>query len=482
MIRSLRGLPLRLLQTCAAGAILASCSTNPATGKSEISLVSESQEIEMGNQMLASARATLGTYPDSGVQRYVRAVGSRLAAASERPGLPWVFEVVEDPQVNAFAAPGGKIFVTRGILAYFGSEAELAGVLGHEIGHVTARHSARQMTREQLVGVGLIAGSILSSTVAQNAGALQQGLGLLFLSYSRGDEAQADELGFRYMRRLQYDPREMSRTFQTLARVSELSGGGKVPTWASSHPDPGDRYQKAEQRAASVPADSLRIVVINRDSYLRAIDGIVFGENPRQGFFDGSRFNHPDLRFRMDFPSGWQTQNRADAVLAMSPQNDAVVQLSLGGSDAPETLLQKFAQQQGVQMASTQRTTVNGFPAATAEFQAQDQQNNVVAGRVMYLRYGSITYQLVGYSSGAKYPGYSGVIRQSVQSFATLTDQTALNRQPVHLSLVRLPRAMTIEEFYRQYPSAVRVELIAAINGVSAGETLAAGTMAKRVQ
>jgi len=482
MNRTLRSLSLRFLPTCAAAAFVAGCSTNPATGKSEISLVSEGQEIEMGNQMLTSARATLGTYPDSAVQRYVRAVGERLAAASERPSLPWVFEVVEDPEVNAFAAPGGKIFVTRGIMAYFSSEAELAGVLGHEIGHVTARHTARQITREQLVGVGLIAGSILSSTVAQNAGALQQGLGLLFLSYSRGDESQADELGFRYMRRRNYDAREMANTFKTLERVGSLSGGGKVPTWASTHPDPGDRFQKAEARAATVPADSARTSIVNRDAYLRTIDGMVFGVNPRQGYFEGGRFYHPDLRFRMDFPSQWQTQNRADAVVAVSPQNDAMVQLSLGGNDQPETLLQKFAQQQGLQMGNSQRTTVNGLPAATAEFQAQDQQGNVVAGRVLYVRYGNLTYQLLGYSSGARYSSYSGVMSQSMQSFSTLTDQAALNKQPVHLQLVRLPRAMTIEEFYRQYPSVVRQELIAAINGVNAGETLPAGTMAKRVQ
>jgi len=473
---------LRMLQLSAGAALVAACATNPATGKSEISLVSEGQEIEMGNQMLVAARATLGVYPDSGLQRYVRGIGAGLAAASERPGLPWVFEVVEDPEVNAFAAPGGKIFVTRGILAFFGSEAELAGVLGHEIGHVTARHSARQMTREQLAGIGLIAGSILSSTVAQNAGALQQGLGLLFLSYSRGDESQADELGFRYMRRQNFDPREMSNTFQTLARVGELSGGGKVPTWASSHPDPGDRFQKAQERAATVPQDSLRSVVINRDRYLQAIDGIVFGVNPRQGYFESGRFYHPDLRFRIDFPSQWQTQNRADAVLAGSPQNDAIMQLSLGGSETPDALLQKFAQQQGVQMSGGQRVTVNGLQAATAEFQAQDQQAGVVAGRVMYVRLGTTTYQLLGYAVGARYPGYSGLMSQSMQSFAPLTDPAALNKQPVHLRLVRLSRAMTIEEFHRQYPSPVRIELIAAINGVSPGATLPAGTMAKRVQ
>ena len=476
------GIHQRRLTHCLVAALLAGCATNPATGKSQISLVSESQEIAMGDQTVAAARASIGIYPDSALQRYLHALGGRLAATTERPALPWNYEVVDDPEINAFAAPGGKVFVTRGILSYLGSEAELAGVLGHESGHVTARHTAQQITRQQLFGIGLIGASVLSSQVAQAAGAIQQGLGLLFLSYSRGDEAQADELGFRYMRRLNYDPREMSKTFETLARVGSLSGGGRVPTWASTHPDPGDRLQKAQQRAAAVPADSLRIALVNRDAYLRVIDGIVFGVNPRQGYFEGTRFNHPDLRFRIDFPSGWQTQNQADAVIAVSPANDAVVQLSLGGSESPDALLQKFGQQQGVQTGNTQRTTVNGLTAATATFTAQDQQGTQLAGRVMYLSYSGTTYQLLGYSSAAKFGGYSGVIAQSMQSFAQLTDQAALNKQPVHLSLVRLPRAMTIDEFYRQYPSAVRLEIIAAINGVTLGTTLPTGTMAKRVQ
>jgi predicted Zn-dependent protease len=204
--------------------------------------------------------------------------------------------------------------------------------------------------------------------------------------------------------------------------------------------------------------------------------------NPRQGYFEGTRFNHPDLRFRIDFPSGWQTQNQADAVIAISPSNDAAVQLSLGGTDTPDALLQKFAQQQGVQAGAAQRTSINGLSAATATFQAQDQQGNQLAGRVTYVSYGGTTYQLLGYSSSAKYGGYSSAIEQSLRSFAQLTDQAALSKQPVHLSLVRLSRAMTIEDFNRQYPSAVRLEIIAAINGVALGATLPAGTTAKRVQ
>jgi predicted Zn-dependent protease len=465
-----------------AAALVGACAINPATGKSEVSLVSEGQEISLGEQTAASTRASIGLYPDSGLQRYVRGLGTRLAGISERPGLPWSFEVIDDPEVNAFAAPGGKIFVTRGILPFLGSEAELTGVLGHEIGHVTARHSARQITRQQIATVGLVAGSVLSTQVAQAAGGIQAGLGVLFLSYSRGDESQADELGFRYMRRQNFDVREMPNVFKALGRVGALSGGGKLPTWQSSHPDPEDRQARAEQRVAAVPADSLRGAVVNRDLYLRAIDGIVFGPNPRQGYFEATRFFHPDLRFRIDFPPDWKTQNGADAVVAGSPQGDATIQLSLGGKEAPDVLLQKFTQQQGVQVSNSQRSTVNGLASATAEFQAQDQQGSVVQGRVLYLSYDGNTYQLLGFTTGARYKAYALGFSQSMQSFDRLTDPAALNKQPVHLALVRLPRAMTVEEFYRQYPSAVKIEVIAAINGVQAGQTMAVGTMAKRVQ
>jgi len=463
-------------------ALLAGCSTNPATGKQEISLVSESQEIEIGNEVQASTRASIGDYPDSRLQSYVTTLGHRLAATSERPNLPWNFEVIDDPAVNAFAAPGGKIFVTRGILPFLDSEGELAGVVGHEIGHVTARHTAQQITRQQLFSIGLVAGSVASSRIASAAGAIQQGLQLLFLSYSRGNEAQADELGFRYIRRANYNPNEMSDVFRVLEAVGTLSGEGRVPTWAATHPAPADRLAKAEQRAATVPADSIRNSIVNRDPYFRAIDGMVFGANPRQGFFEGTRFLHPDLRFRYDFPSGWKTENQAQAVIGASPQGDAAIQISIAGKDSPEALLQKFTQQQGVQAATGQRISVHGMSGATTEFQAQDDQGNPLAGRVLYLSYGGNSYELLGYSTANGYRSYADTIEGSMRSFDQLTDPAALARQPVHLQLVRLSSAMTIEEFYRRYPSTEKLETIAAINGVSAGATLPAGTLAKRVQ
>ena len=191
----------RLAGPCLAGCLalsVATCATNPVTGRRELSLVSESQEIAMGREYSAQVAQEMGVYPDSAVQAYASRLGREIAVTTERPKLPWTFTVMDDPQVNAFALPGGYIFITRGILTHMNSEAELASVLGHEIGHVTARHSVQQMTRQQLAQIGLMAGAIASDRIAQNLGMISQGLGVLFLKYGRDDESQADGLGFRY--------------------------------------------------------------------------------------------------------------------------------------------------------------------------------------------------------------------------------------------------------------------------------------------
>jgi predicted Zn-dependent protease len=215
---------------------------------------------------------------------------------------------------------------------------------------------------------------------------------------------------------------------------------------------------------------------------MRELDGLMFGDNPRQGFFDGNRFNHPDLQFRIDFPSGWKTQNQAAAVIGANSGGDAVFVLSLQGKDAPSDALGKFLGQQGVTGQGASTGQINGLPAAAAEFQAVT-QNQAVAGRVTFVSFGGNTYQLLGYGTPQGYAGARGAITQSTQSFNRLTDQAALNKQPMRINLVRLTRDMTVEEFNRQYPSAVPVATIAMINGAAAPTAvLRSGSWAKRVQ
>ena len=281
-----------------------SCARNPATGKNEISLVSESQEIQMGQEYAQQIVRSMGVYDDKKVQDYVSRLGMAIAAKSERPQLPWAFYVMDDPTVNAFALPGGSIFITRGILTHMNNEAELVGVLGHEIGHVTARHSVQQMTRQQIAQIGLGVGSIISSDVAQYAGLASQGLGVLFLKYGRDAESQSDQLGFKYMVRDGYDPRAMATMFQTLQRVSKLEGAGDIPEWASTHPDPGNRVEATMKRVDTLSVPVIEAPRRKREEYLPVVAGMTYGEDPRQGYIEGNTFYHPGLRFKLELPAG----------------------------------------------------------------------------------------------------------------------------------------------------------------------------------
>ncbi|HEV8124956.1 MAG TPA: M48 family metalloprotease [Gemmatimonadales bacterium] len=462
-----------------AAALVAGCAVNPVSGKNELALVSESQEIQMGQQASQDVANTIGLYQDQRVQTYVSGLGKKLAAGTERPALPWEFHVVDDPAVNAFALPGGFIFVTRGLMTHINSEAELASVVGHEIGHVTARHSVQQISRAQVAQLGLGLGSILSSDVAKVAGVASTGLSLLFLKFSRDDESQADLLGFRYALAGGYDVREMLNLFRMLGRLSANSGGGKVPQWLETHPDPGNRLAVTQQRLDTLHT-SLADKVVGRDPYLQIVDNMIYGENPRQGFFRGGLFLHPDLRFQLDFPSGWQTQNQTASVAAMSPAQDAIVQLTLAANKTPDAANSEFVGQQGIQVVQTTRASVNGSPAISTVFDAQTQQGTV-RGRVTSFSYNGNAYQILGYSSAAKFSSYDGEFQRTTNSFRQLTDQAALNAQPKRVQLVRLPRAMTLEQFYQQYPSTVPVGEIALINNLNAGQTIAAGTTVKRV-
>jgi predicted Zn-dependent protease len=461
-----------------AGILLTSCATNPVSGKSELALVSESQEIDMGKQGAADVAVSIGLYHDPAVQDYVSRVGLTLAARTERPKLPWQFRVVDDPAVNAFALPGGFIFVTRGLLTHITNEAELATVLGHESGHVAARHSVQQISRAEVAQLGLGLGSILSSGIRQYSGVAGAGLGLLFLKFSRDDESQADQLGFRYALADGYDVRQMVSVFQMLDQQEKLSGGGRLPTWQSTHPDPGNRIKATEQRLAAVHED-LSGKRVGEDDFLKMIDGMVYGDNPRQGFFQGPLFLHPDLKFQFRFPDGWKTQNGSDAVIGASSAQDAVIELRGAAGTAAEAS-QKFFGQQGLQAGSVSQSIIHGFPALSGDFSAQTDQG-MIRGTAAFIEYGRSTYQVTGYTLSDKFNGYASVFQRSITSFERLTDAKALAAQPMRVKLERAPRTMTLEQFSSQYPSSVSVDEVALINGIGKTDQLRSGQTVKRV-
>lgn len=458
---------------------VAGCATNPATGQRQLSLVSEGEEIQMGREADPIVTAQMGgLYPDSSLQRYVRDVGMRLAASSERPNLPWSYKLLDDDLVNAFALPGGFVYITRGILGYMNSEAELAAVLGHETGHVTARHSANQMTRAQLAQLGLGVGSILSETVRNYGGAISTGMQLLFLKYSRGDESQADALGFRYMTRLHYDPEGMTDVMKMLDSTSPAGGGG-IPNWLSTHPDPGNRVEANEQRIAQSTTD-FSTYDVDRDAFLQRLDGLVFGADPRNGYFIDTRFLQPTLKFEITFPAGWATQNGAQSVQAGSPNQDGAIQLSFADATSAAEAATKLASMQGLTIVRSSAQTVNGLPARLVEFDLAS-QNGTIHGLIEYVEYGGAVYEIAGYATSAAWAGYTSVVSQALGSFRTVTDSRYLNVAPDRINIVRLPSRMTFNQFTQRYPSTVSEDEVRLANQVDADATLAAGTLMKQI-
>ncbi|NMO13429.1 M48 family metalloprotease [Pyxidicoccus fallax] len=455
---------------------MTACVRNPATGKRMLALVSNDEEIALGKQGALDVRQSIGLLDDKKVQDYVAAVGLPMARRSERPDLPWTVQAVDDPVVNAFALPGGPVFVTRGLLTHLNSEAELASVLGHEIGHITARHSVEQLSQAQLAQLGLVVGSVISEDIAKYGGLAAAGLQLLFLKYGRDDERQADELGFRYMLGSGYDVREAADVFSTLGRVSESAGAGGLPSWLSTHPDPGERVEAARARAAKAHVDVSRLKE-GREEYLAMLQGMAYGEDPRQGFFRGNVFLHPGLRFQLTFPQGWKTANQTQAVLAGSPKEDAIIGLAPAGNVAPEAALRQFLSQQGIQPINA---APEGYPAGSAYFQAQTEQG-AIGGVTTFFTHAGTTLQLLAYTAAGQLASYDDTFRATFRSFGELTDPAALAVQPARIELVKLDAAMTVKQFQERYPSTIPVEEVALINGVKPEDTLPAGHTVKRV-
>jgi predicted Zn-dependent protease len=469
---------IRFARTCAATTLLwlGACAVNPATGGRMFSLVSEGQEIEMGQQAMLQVDATMGLYEDPDLQAYVDSVGQAMAAVAERPELPWTFKVVDDPVINAFALPGGPVYLARGIMAHFNSEAEMASVLGHEIGHITARHSVEQISRAQLMQVGLVASVVLVPELRPFGDALGGGLGMLFLKFGRDDESQSDELGFRYMTRLGYDPQGAVDMFEILERQRDTSSGS-IPEWQSTHPDPGNRVLAAEQRMASLQIDG---GIVRRDEYLQHIDGMMFGKDPAQGFFVEGRFVHPELRLQFRFPEGWATQNAPTSVLAQSPEGDAVMQVTLGEGSTPEEAASAFFDQQGIERLGARSRTVNGLRAVQGTFRVTGEQGTL-DGQVLFVKHGDFVFRFMGYTTTSRMGTYAVTFERSLESFAPMNEERWINLPPRRLEIVRVPAEMTAERFFQRFPSTVSLEKVRLINGWEAGHVIPAGDFVKRV-
>ena len=413
--------------------LIAACATNPVTGKKEFSLMSEAQEIELGKQSDVQVRQEMGIYNDPELQRYVETVGMRLAKSSERPNLPWHFAIVDEPAINAFALPGGYIYVTRGILPYLDNEAELAGVLGHEVGHVTARHSAQQYTKATGAGLGVTLLSVFVPEARPFQNLTETALGVLFLKYGRDDELQADRLGVQYTSRTGWNPAGVAGMLRTLARLDEASGSRRgVPNFLSTHPAPADRVEKIQALVTQAPQPVGTAGQTDESGFMRHIDGVMFGDNPNQGVVRGNAFLHPDLRLGITFPRGWEIQNGKAQVLAKAPeQNDfMLLQLVPNASGSLEQIARGTMANAGFQQVNGQRAQVNGLDAYVGTYQGQMEGLGNVVTLAAHIVHDRNVYFFAGLAPPDDFRGAQRQFEESIRSFRELSQQEAANIRP----------------------------------------------------
>jgi predicted Zn-dependent protease len=335
------------------------------------------------------------------------------------------------------------------------------------------------MSKAQLANIGLGVGMMVDPGIASLSDLAQMGTQMLFLKFSRDDERQADELGMRYLVKDGYDPRESPEVFDMLRRVSAQSEGGGTPGWMSTHPDPENRTARMRQ-LISTSGTAYEASRVGRETFLRQIDGLVWGENPREGFFEDSRFIHPEMAFQLDFPDRWSTRNTKQMVGAVSPGRDAVIYLMLVQEQSLRRAADSFSRQEGVSTNRFDSGEFNGLAAIWTEFGAYVGQSPV-AGRVAFVQYDGNIYRLLGYSSRERWEQYRSSIDRSVQSFARVRDRQYLTMQPRRLEIVKLDRGMTLREFDRKYPSTVPLDAVALINDASPDTALGRGDLVKRI-
>ncbi len=469
--------------------LIPSCAVNPVTGKKQLMLMTEQQEVALGAQYHPSVLSTFGEYNDSPeLSGFITEKGTEIGKISHRSNLDYHFKILDSPVINAFAVPGGYVYFTRGILAQFNNEAELIGVLGHEIGHITARHSVSQQSKQQLGQLLLMGGMIASEKFREFGMYAMQGMELLFLKFSRDNEREADRLGVEYTSKIGYDANEMANFFDVLNKMQMESEHGGVPTFMSTHPDPGERY-KAVKLKSKVWQDSLQRTdwVVNSDSYLRMIDGLVYGEDPRQGFVENDFFYHPGMKFKYPVPGNWQVQNSPIQVQMAPKDGNALMIFTQAPQKTLEEAGQKTLQDLNLTVLDSKRTSVNGFPAIAAISQqvSQNQQTGeqlVIKVMSYLIDYNNMILVFHGVASDSNFNTYYRTFEYTMSNFDKLTDPAKLNVQAQRIKIVEAHKTTTLAEIFNSYRiQESMLEELALLNNIELNERIEKGKLIKVV-
>ncbi len=464
---------------------LTGCAQNPVSGRQEFVAMSESDEVRMGRQSDTEVKQEYGTYDLPALQQYVNQVGQRLAAKSHRSRLEFHFTVVDSPDINAFALPGGYIYITRGIMAYLNSEAELAAVLGHEIGHVTARHSVQQYTATTATSIGIALGSLFVPELGRQAAqGVANLLGNALLSgYGRDHELEADRLGAEYLARAGYDPQAMVRVIgilknQELFDADIAKQEGREPRRYhgvfASHPENDERLQQLVGEANQF---TLRNAAAEEGQaiYLANMNKVIFGDSPEQGIVRDNMFLHEGLGIALTFPRDWKIQNRPDKLLALNPSNETALEMKLAAQpDIPpaEFLHQALKMDAG---SSVDAARINGLPAAIA---TGIQSGKPIKIGAIYLQ--KRVFFLIGNAKSPEaFSRFQNDMNATIRSFHTMSTSDRKLAKPYVIQTTIARKGVTFDELARKSPLGKNAEgyLRLMNNAYPQGEPLAGQTL-----
>ncbi len=466
---------------------------SPVTGTKRAYGYTWEEEIRIGSEADNSIQQQYGIYPDTTVTNYVKRVGRKVLKESHMRRsstlekyrqTEFTFRVLDSPVVNAFALPGGYIYVTRGLLAHLNNEAQLAVVLGHEIGHVAARHASQRAFEQKAGQIALVGGAVVGQEVFGLPGQdlLQVGSSatkLLFLKYGRDDERESDRLGVEYAVMAGYEASEGAEFFTSLRRLSDKSGQS-LPSLLSTHPDPGDREQKIPQLADQWRAKGYEMNKVERASYFDMLDGIIYSDNPREGFVRDEIFYHPDLAFRFPVPSDWQLYNQRASVILAAPEQKAVVQFTIeSDSDSPKMAVEKFLAQEGITVESQQPASRDDLSAYQAIARAETREGPLKL-YIYAIEHEGNVYRYLGYSDLSSFDQYVGSMRKAAEGFQRLTDESILAINPVRLHTLASDRTAIFRELIpKSLPMDLEADHLAIVNQLHMDTRVGKGTLIK---
>jgi predicted Zn-dependent protease len=483
LMRNVRSMGLMVLLGLVVG-MWAGCSVNPVSGMPEVTLVTEKQEQEIGAEAAKEVEQQMGLLDDNQFAPYLAQLGERLAQQSPRKDVAYQFHQVDMAEPNAFALPGGYVYVTRGLLALVNSEDELAGVVGHEIGHVAARHTVQRISRQGPFALltNLVAG--ITGLISPMVGSIIGGVGefaqsLVFAPYSRSQETEADRVGQEIAARAGWDPAALSTFLKTLEHEVELvSKGPRKPSFFDSHPATPDRVAKTTEHAKELKRADRSPISASHEGFLARLDGLVVGQRAANGIVEGQTFLHPDFNFFVQFPEKWQIENSPQKIIAAAPDGDAAVVVGTAGEGKDPLdgarAVEKATKSTDI-VSKTKTATINGLSAAHTQIEAEGK----VKLDITWIAYGGLIYQVVGLAPTKTFDSLQSVFHSVAHSFRPLSAAERTNIKEKRIRLVKAQAGEKIEALVTRIHSAWKPEEIAVANGLVANASLREGQVLK---